>query len=75
MKLTDSNVLARKYLASGQVCAELIITDDGRYLIAENGTVQDARQVLSLEEARAFFDEAPYQLGSRPTHDKRSQQV
>lgn len=59
-------VIAREYTTSaGQECRELV-KDGRRYLVARNGRVEDTRRSLTAAEARAWYDQAAYQVGPRP---------
>lgn len=62
----QTETLARKYVEeNGQKCHELIRTD-GAYHITRDGAVKDARQDLTPNEAREWYDAAPYKIGARP---------
>jgi hypothetical protein len=66
IKNMKTETLARKYITSnGHKSKELIRTDDGRLLYAINCDI-DARQEIPIEDARAFWDAAPYKTGERP---------
>ncbi len=61
-----TETLARKYvIANGQETRELVRTD-GIYHIARNGRIEDARDQLTPEQAREWYDHAAYQIGERP---------
>lgn len=60
-------VIAREYTTtrSGQECRELVRAGR-RYLIARNGRIEDTRRSLGAADARAWYDQAAYQVGPRP---------
>lgn len=66
---TSDTIIARTYVIdNGQQEHALIRNQAGRYLVAVNGTVPDARfaACLTLQEAREWYDEAAYKMASRP---------
>lgn len=64
----NDTLLARAYEVTrgGQAEIALVRTVRGDLLYAVNGRVNDARAFVSLEDARAFWDSAHYQIGGRP---------
>ncbi len=66
--MKTDEVLARTYITgiSGQESHELIRTPRGKYLIAEQGGIRDARDTLSADAARKWYDDAAHKIGARP---------
>lgn len=62
-----NKTIARTYVASGAglECQELILTPRG-HMVARGGRIEDARSILTLDQARAWYDGAAYQEAPRP---------
>lgn len=64
----QDTILARAYevTRAGQIEMALVRTLKGNLLYAVNGRVNNARAFVGLDDARTFWDAAPYQEGPRP---------
>lgn len=67
MRTNKTNtVLARTYNSHTGEADELVSLGQGRYIIAVQGQIPDARKKLNAEQARQFWDSAPYKIEARP---------
>jgi hypothetical protein len=63
----QSQVIASIYItANGQHLLELVEIPEGGWVVTKDGRLLDARQKLTREQARAWYDEASRQFGPRP---------
>ncbi len=68
----DETLACTYVRGNGQECHELVRSVAGKYLITVNGRVLDARNTLPLSDAQEWYDNAGYQLASRPSAVSRS---
>lgn len=65
----SAHVIARTYVLTE--CRELVALPGGRYIVAVDGSILDARRKLTRTEAASWWDRAAYRLGPRPSQSQR----
>ena len=61
----QDTVYARTYGTSTD-CRELVLTVRGKWFILVNGGCPNANASIDIDDARAFWDNAGYQIEARP---------